>query len=201
MSTRDKIHFIAANYSQLQGLRAVPPGLVLLSLTLWANFTSGPSRNLITPILLAVTGALLYWIIDRYYKDRFGATQPKREERLMEIIRQILFGITGLAAFWVDTLALIPLSLIGFVFALSYLYEYIRISRIQQGKGLSIYLIFAGLITLVSISPSFGLSQWWTAIGMREQMVGVIVVTSVLVILSGILGHHYLRKSLPVERS
>ena len=190
---------MTANFLTLQGLRVVPPGLTLLLVTLWANFTSRPSRTIYVPLLVVALGAGLYWFIDCTYKSRFGQVRPKREDRLREILIQILAAGLGLAAFWLDTRSLVPVSLIGLVFAGGFFYEYLRSKRSRKDSGRLYHLVFGALIAAVSLSPLLRMGPWWKAVGMRGQMVGVIAIISVVVIAAGVVDHLYLRRSLPVE--
>ncbi|MFO8036084.1 MAG: hypothetical protein R6U57_05610 [Anaerolineales bacterium] len=199
MADREEIQFLAVHYYQLQGLRAVPPGLTLLLVTLWANFTSRPSKTIYIPLLVVALGAALYWFIDRTYKNRFGQVRPKQEDRLRELLVQILAAALGLAAFWLDTRSLIPVSLIGLVFAGGFAYEFLRFAWSRKGSGRVYHLIFGAMIALVSLSPLLRMGPWWKAVGMRGQMVGVIVIVGLLVVAAGVVDHLYLRRSLPVE--
>ena len=199
MAEREEIQFLTANYFTLQGLRAVPPGLTLLLVTLWANFTTRPSRIIYIPLLVIALGAALYWFIDRYYKNRYGQAIPKQEDRLRYVLIQILAGALGLAAFWADTRYLVPVSLIGLVFAAGFTYEFLRSANSGKGSGRVYHLILGVLIALVSFSPLFGLEPWWRALGLRGQLVGVIVVVSGIVLAAGVLDHFYLRSRLQVE--
>ncbi|MFO7944728.1 MAG: hypothetical protein R6U51_10565 [Anaerolineales bacterium] len=150
-------------------------------------------------LLVIALGPALYWFIDRCYKNRYGQARPKQEDRLRYVLMQILAGALGLAAFWADTRYLVPASLIGLVFAAGFTCEYLRTAR-AGNDGRRLYtLAFAALITLVSLSPLFGLGPWWRVLGMRGQLVGVIVVVSGIVLAAGALDHFYLRSRLPVE--
>lgn len=187
MAEREEIWVLAVHYSRLQGLRAVPPGLILLLVTLWANFASGPSRNILIPIIISILGALLYELIDHYNKNSFGQTRPKKGDRVKDILIQFLVGV----------LALVPDSLVELVFVALFTYGYLKTAR--SGKPSRLYpLVLAGLITLVRLSPLFGMGPWWQVLGMREQMEGVLVLISAIGLFWGILDHLYLRSKQPL---
>src|SRR5512146_1312414 len=94
-----RIQFLAANYSRLQGLRGLPLGLLLFAVTVWAALQRGPApRPILIPLALGTVTAILYWWIDRYYKQAFGKVIQAPRGHLEWIIG-IGGAIVGLAAF------------------------------------------------------------------------------------------------------
>lgn len=99
-----------------------------------------------------------------------------------------------------DTLSLVPISLLGVVFAALVLGDYLRMTRLTKGRLLPIYPLSAILLLLVSFSPLFGPDRWWLAIGLRHHMTGVLAFASLILTLAGIFSHLHLTKTLPVTR-
>ena len=95
------IRFIATNYFNLQGLRAIPLGICLLLVSLWANGQGGPASDFGVPALLIVGTVVLFIAIDRYYLHAFGRVQRTPESRRLEWLISVVAGILALGAFLV----------------------------------------------------------------------------------------------------
>jgi hypothetical protein len=196
-----RIQFIAANYSNLQGLRALPVSLCLFLIAVWANQQGASSRDLSLPILAFAGSVILFWLVDRYYKKTFGRVQPSRKSKVLEVAFSIIFGVLALGAFWLDTLSLLPISLIGLVFAFGLLADYLRMTWTVKGRYLPYYPVFPFLILIASLLPLLGLDGWWLAIGVQDQLLGVLLICSIVLGLSGFISHLYLIRTLPIEVS
>jgi hypothetical protein len=196
MQSMKQTYFLTKNYSNLQGLRAVPSGLCLLLISLWANTQHGPARDLTIPILEAVACLGLFLIIDQYYKRVFG--KVKRPYTHAEILLSGAGGILALAAFVVDSdFGLnLPFSALGLVFAAvilgsSLLYWY-------QAKTLLVgNLLLGALIAALSILPVFEISDWWNALGIKHFLLAMTILFGVYIMLGGVIGHIYFIRSLP----
>jgi hypothetical protein len=186
-----QIQFITANYSRLQGLRAIPVGMLAVFASVWALYNQGPTADLSAPILVAIVTALLYWLTDRYYSHAFGQVKQMPRQRMREFVLSAGSGMLGLLAFGLDTTEVLPISTLGLVFAVSFLEYFWRVNRSEWGKIFTLFpenIVAAILTTVISILPLFGIS-WWNALGIKSQVVGVFLVVGVVMILTGVWGH------------
>ena len=197
MQDLKEIRFVATNFYNLQGLRAVPLGLVLILVSLWANAQRGPASDL-GPPLLGIAGLLvLLYAIDRYYLHAFGRVQRTPESRRLEWIFGIIGGILALGAFWLDTSRQLPVSLLGLVFAAGLLADYIRITWLVKGRFLLYYPLGAVLMADVSILPLLGVSDWWKLFGLHSQLLGITTLIGIFTMIAGVWGHIFLVRTLP----
>ncbi|MEW6400998.1 MAG: hypothetical protein AB1649_04315 [Chloroflexota bacterium] len=195
-----KIRFLAANYSRLQGLKAVPIGILVVFVSVWAMYNHGPSADLTAPILSAIGAAILYWLASYYYDRTFGQVKQTRRQRTREAVASVLGGLLGLLAFVLDTTTELPLSALGLVFAATFLEYLLRAERTDWGKIFSLFpenIVAAILILVISILPVFGLN-WWEAFGMRSQLVSTFMVIGIVIIVTGVWGHVRIVRALPV---
>ena len=195
-----QIRFVATNYTNLQGLRAVPLGLCLLLVCLWANGVAYPVRDFLVPAVSMIVSGVLLFAIDRYYLHAFGRVQRTPESRRMEWIIGAVGGILALGAFWLDTTVKLPVSLLGLVFAAGLLADYIRMTWLVKGRSLLYYPLGAILMTGVSLLPLF-VPDWWHALGIRSQMIGIAMMIGIFCMLAGVWGHIYLVRTLPTLSS
>jgi hypothetical protein len=154
-------------------------------------------RNFLVPAILVIGMVLLYISIDRYYLRTFGRVQRTSESRRLETESMTVAGILALAAFWLDVSFKLPLSLIGLVFAVGLLADYIRITWLVKGRFLLYYPIEAGLMLLLSILPIIGFPDWWHAISLKSQLLGISIAIGSLSIPAAIWGHIFLVRTLP----
>jgi hypothetical protein len=197
MKTESEVRFVATNYSNLQGLRVVPLGLCLVLVSLWANGLQHPLKNLFVLVVSIVGSMLLLFAIDRYYLHAFGRVQRTSESRRLEWLVSLVGGILALGAFWLDASVIMPVSLIGLVFAVGLLADYIRITWLVKGRFLLYYPLGAILMAGVSILPLLGGSNWWQAWGLKNQMLGIAIAVGIYTIIAGIWGHVFLVRTLP----
>jgi hypothetical protein len=191
-----EIRFVATNFYNLQGLRAVPLGSLLVFVSLWANEQRGPANDFSLPLLAAVGLIILLFAIDRYYLRAFGRVQRTPESRRLEGLIGIVGGILALGAFWLDTTVKIPVSTLGLVFAVGLLTDYIRITWLVQGRYLLYYPLGAVLMAGVSILPVLGATNWWIGCGLKSQMLGIAVAIGLFTIIAGFWGHFFLVHTL-----
>jgi hypothetical protein len=195
-----QIRFVATNYYNLQGLRAVPLGLCLLLVSLWANALQYPARDFLVPVASMVVSAILLFAIDRYYLRAFGRVRRTPESLRLEWMIGVVGGILALGAFWLDTTARLPVSLLGAVFAAGLLADYIRMTWLVKGRSLLYYPLGAILMAGVSLLPLI-VPEWWHAVGLRSQMIGIAILIGIFCMLAGVWGHIYLVRTLPALTS
>ncbi|RJP46954.1 MAG: hypothetical protein C4583_17825 [Anaerolineaceae bacterium] len=186
-----QIKFFAANYTRLQGLRAIPVGLLAVFVSVWVLYNQGPTANLSQPIFVAIIAGLLYLLTDRYYNRVFGQVKPSPSKRKGEIIVSIVIGALALLAFALDTAHVLPISALGLVFAICFLEYFWRVDK-YEWKKIFIYfpenIIAAALVAIISILPIFGISVWELA-GIQWQTAGVFMIFGIVIMVTGIVGH------------
>ncbi len=195
-----QIRFMATNYSRLQGLRMVPVGLLVVSVSVWAMDHQG---DLSLPILLTLGAALLYWLIDRFYVNRFGRIRQTARMRSWEIAVSILSGLLALLAFWLDTAHDLPFSALGLLFAVVLFEDFWRATRSGKERSFRLYpenFIAASLILVLSLLPLTGLA-WWERLGWQSQLLSMLTIIGILLILAGIWGHIRLLRILPAGKA
>ncbi len=198
MQNIHKTRFLAANYSNLQGLKSIPLGLLLPIVVIWANMQKGSASNLTLPILLSIAMIVLFIGIQRYYLTRFGMNDRTPNQKRMEVILGVLGGIIGLAAFALDTRFDLPVSTVGLVFAGAIVAEYLRMQWYAPGNYLLPLSAASFVIMLVvSILPLLGLSNWWQLLGLRTQLFGVLIVAGLVIVINGLIGHWFFVQQLP----
>lgn len=193
-----QIQFITANYSRLQGLRAVPVGILAVFASIWSVYNQGPTADLGVPILVALAAALLYGFTDRYYNRTFGQIKRTARQRTTEAVGSVFFGALAFLAFVVDTAEVVPVSCVGIVFSLSFLEYFARATPSEWGKIFNRFpenIVTAILILVISLLPLFGI-PWWNALGIRSQVVGILLIVGIVIILTGIWGHIRLIRAL-----
>jgi hypothetical protein len=199
MQDPKEIRFVATNYYNLQGLRAVPLGLCLVVVCLWANGLKGAARgsDFLAPALCLAGLLTLLYAIDRYYLRAFGRVQRTPESRQLEWLVSVIGGILALGAFWLDISFKLPVSLVGLVFAAGLLADYIRITWLVKGRFLLYYPVGAILMAGVSVLPLLGVSSWWLAGGIKSQMIAIALAIGLFTIMAGVWGHIFLARTLP----
>lgn len=190
------IRFVATNFSNLQGLRAVPLGALLLLVCLWANNLQGPASDLTLPLTYLILAALLLIAIDRYYLHVFGRVQRTLESRRLEWLLSVVAGMLALGGFILDTTGELPVSLLGLVSAFGLLVDYIRVTWLVRGRFLLYYPIGAVVMAVLSLL-NLVIPDWWQTFGLRDQLLAIAIVFGIYVILSGIWGHLFLIRTLP----
>jgi hypothetical protein len=192
-------HFLAINFTKLQGLRAVPVGLLAFFIALWANTHAGGGLNLLVTVLIALLGLGLYWVVDRYYNRSFGHVVTSAASRRTDWITAIIGAVAGLAAFWLDNRYRLPFSCIGLVIAGAVLADYLRLVYDGRRWYPPVAPAFVLLLALISVLPALGLPGWWQGFGLHSQMLAVFMVVGVLFTLFGVVSHLLFIHALPGE--
>lgn len=190
MQDFQKVRFITINYSNLQGLRAIPISLLLLLIVLWVNLQKGPARDFTVPILIGLSAAILYWWIDRYYKSHYGRVERTTRQQRFEYALGVLGGLSGLVAVIIDFTYKLPVSMVGFVFTAAILVEFLRTFRFSK----SVYYFWQAVVSFtillaVNFLPLLGWKNWGQVLGMRDNFLAVLVVTSLVILIAGLCGH------------
>ena len=197
MNSVTQTRFLAQNYPQLQGLRAVPSGLCLLLITLWANAQRGPARDLTLPILIALACLALYVLIDQYYSRVYG--QVKRTISRAELFLQATCAILALAAFFVDTRTTANFSLLGLVLAVSFAFTgfwYWRPATVLFAINLALAIV----LVLLSLLPLLGIQDWWSLLGIKHSLLAFAFLLGIFGVIGGVVSHVYFVRSLPGAR-
>jgi hypothetical protein len=196
MQSANRTRFLAVNYPNLQGLKQIPPGLALLLVTLWANGQSFPAHQLYLPALFLVGSFALVIPINRYYDQLFGRVKRNFASLRFEVVAGAIAGLVVLCAFWAETAFTLSVSPLGLSMALVLLFMAARMWR-KVNPIFFTGLCSSVLMAAVSILPPLGVSCWWSAVGMKNHIFGVTIIFSLIMIVSGILGHIYFAYSLP----
>ena len=194
MNSVKQTRFFAQNYPQLQGLRAVPLGLCLLIVTLWANTQNGPASDLTFPITTSLVCLATYVLIDLYYNRVYG--KVKRTISHAESLLEVTAGVLALAAFIIDTSNKTNFSFLSLVFAAVFAFNgfwYWRSSRLLLITSLIFALIFTGL----GILSLTGVEDWWSFVGLNHSLLAITSLYGIFCVLAGIISHIYFVKSLP----
>jgi hypothetical protein len=197
MKDLKEIRFVATNFSNLQGLRAVPLSLYLVLVCLWANAVHAPARDFLIPGIGLVVTLILVFAIDQYYRHTYGRVERTPESRRLEWLASAVGGILALGAFWMDVSIKIPISLVGLAMAVCLLADYIRITWLVKGRFLIYYPIGAILLAILSVLPLLGGVGWWQAFGLRSQLVAICIAFGVFTTFAGFWGHLFLTRTLP----
>jgi hypothetical protein len=198
MPDLERVRFLTMNYSRLQGLKAIPSGLLLFLVVLWTNGQKGATRDLTLPLLWLFLGVILYGVIDWYYRRTYGRVEPTRRALWTDVILSTIFSLVALAAFAVDVEFKMPLSIFALVFAAGLLLDYFRMLRLAGVKSLSVFP--AGLLCILEMALSAFLpllgEPAFAAIGFRSPLFLVYAVDGIITVIYGIAGHLYLVRSM-----
>jgi len=194
MNSIRQTRFIAQNYPQLQGLRAVPISLGLLVITLWANLQHGPARDLTLPIVVALVGLGFYILVDRYYNRVYG--RVKRNISRTELFLQAAGAILALIAFIIDNRNITEISLLGLVFAGVFAFTGFYYCR-QAMAAFTINLILAMVLALLSLASLVGIQEWWSLFGVKYSLLAFSLLFGIFGVIDGIILHIYFTHSLP----
>ena len=200
---KKQIQSITTLYSRLQGLRAIPIGLLLFTISVWAISNHGPTTNLTIPILATGIAIIVYGAIDLYYKKNYGQVKQTRQQKIRETLFSILFGLLALVAFWVDTAVFLSISAIGLIFFIALGFEYFKAISTVKRVTLTSYLenSLAALIMLIfSLLPILGI-DWWNPLGLQAQILGILMLAGILTTITGIIGHVRITFALPIREA
>jgi hypothetical protein len=198
MTNLQKIRFITAYYSRLQGLKMVPVGLLLFLVNLWSNAQMGKARDLTLPLLWFAAAIGLYALIDWYYRKAIGRVEQTTQTVLADAVFSTIGAALALGAFVVDMEAMIPVSIFGLVFALELLLDYVIMTRLAGAGTLAVFppaLLCAGSIALSAFLPLLG-DKAIAWVGFRSPLFLVYAVDGILIVLYGLMGHFFLVRSI-----
>lgn len=198
MTDLRKIRFITANYSRLQGLKAVPTGMLLFLVTLWTNGQRVKDRDITLPLLWFAAAIGLYALIDWYYRKSIGRVEQPQRSVWVDVAITTAGAVLVLGAFAVDMESLLPVSLFALVFALELLLDYVRMTRLAGTESLTGFppaLFCAASIALSGLLPLLG-EKTIALFGFRSPIFLVFAVDGILVVLYGLAGHFFLVRSI-----
>jgi hypothetical protein len=200
MSTDSQIRFLSKNYSSLHGLYAVPVGLCLFLVSLWANMVHYPIKSLFLPVAFSLACLLLYLAVDRYYKRTFGQVKPLIADQRRYWLVACAGGLLAVAAVLVDFNMHLPVNFIGLLFAALFLFDKPRVT-FPLNNFSALKLSLAVIIVLVSIASVFLGRDWWNTLGVRTTTIGVTMTVGLLVALQGLACHFFFIRSLPAAEA
>jgi hypothetical protein len=202
MADLKKIRFITANYDRLQGLKAVPAGLLLFLISLWANAQTGRARDLSLPLAIFLFGIFLYALIDRYYRRNYGRVEQPPKFLWMDVVLASAAALLALGGLALDMASKFPVSFYMLIFAVILFFDYVRMIRRMSGMSLGAFppaLVFIGLMALSSFLPLAG-KETWKEIGFRSPYFPVYGLNGILILVYGIVAHLFLAGSMPSIR-
>jgi hypothetical protein len=188
----EKIRFVAANFPGLKGLNMMVIGFCLTGVSLWAGYNPG---DLTFPITLMLITVILVVILERYHRYLFGQVRATQHTRRLDLAVSLVFGVIGLAAFVIDTLEAIPVSILGITFALGLWVDFLRINRLGTKKFLTYYRWFAILLFVVSVTLAFW-RNFWALAGFDSPVTGILTLVGVITFITGLRVHLFLVQSL-----
>lgn len=200
MKSNSQTKFLSENYSALHGLNAVPVGVTLFLVSLWANVVQYPIKNFLLPIVLLLGSLLLSLGIDQYYKNTFGEVKPILARRRLYWIAQCVWGLLGIVAFWADVALHLPVSFIGLLFASMFLLDKPMVA-LPLNKFTTVRLVVSIFLIFVSIAPLYFGKNLWDIFRVRTTIIGVTMFVGVLIALQGVMWHIFFVKSLPIEEA
>lgn len=196
MKANSQTKFISGNYSMLHGLKAVPIGLLLFIVGFWANEVQDPVKNYSLLIAFVLGALLLYIAIDRYYKNTFGIVMPTQSARRGYWVTQLVLGLLGLIAVWIDLIFNLPISFIGLGVAAVFLFDKPKVA-LPLNQFSTIKLVLAICVFLASLSPLFLGKDWWHILGVHGTFLAISMFAGILTVIQGVIWHIFFVKSLP----
>lgn len=193
-----KIRFLTVNYSRLQGLKAVPWGLLLFLTVLWVNAQTDRPEHLTLPLSAFFTGVVLYLLIDRYYRKTYGSVEPAGHGNAIDLLIGAASSVLAVGAFMADMQQWIPVSFFSLVFAMALLMDYVRMFRLAGVRTAVLFPAGWLCIALMAASaflPLLGESALG-AFGFRSTVLLVYAANGVITMVYGAAGHFYLVRSL-----
>jgi hypothetical protein len=195
-----RIKFLSEYYSSLHGLYAVPVGLCLFLVSLWANLVTYPIRNFIFPLLATIFCLLAYLAVDWYYKRAYGEIKPTASNRRWYWLTAAGWAALAVLAFWLDVTYHLPVIFIGLLFAALFLFDRPRVA-FPLNRFTAIKLVLAAAISLVSIAGLVFGRNWWDSLGARTPIIGVTMGVGLLIVLQGLVWHFFFVSSLPTREA
>jgi hypothetical protein len=179
-----RVKYVTRYYGMLQGLKAVPFGMVIISLAL----RDAGLDEFATPLLFVAV--VLFFVTDRFYDRRFGRVQ--QSDRTRQVRDLVLFLVGAFLVIALENMMLLPFSLIGTAVAMLFFVLGIRMK--------TYYYLPLGLALLAA---SF--LPWYLRVPLTDPAYGSLGLVLLLtlggvMILAGLLDHWRLMKVMrPVE--
>ena len=190
----EQIHRATKYYNHLQGLRQVPFGILFLLMAVWkaGEWPWFDKWQPISSFILLGLTVLLSWGIGVYYERTFGKVKQTTESKRNEAIIAVLFlgglyllGIAEIMWHW-------PVSAAGLFMAFILVLYYFLTGSFRLH-----YLVFAGLMALVSLLPLSGILPAEQVYVFGVNGIVGITIMGVLWLVSGLIDHWLLVRSLP----
>jgi len=182
MQNLEHIRYISANYEDMQGLRQLPLGLVVLTV---GGLSIASSNNLIEGLWVAlmmvvvvIGGAIISDLIARWYRNTYGNIQSNRKW----ILEAVLAGVVIIASL-AETHLHLPFSFAMLIIGLYYVYQW------RLANNLLPHYLFIGLIAIIATA----LPQ---VVQSEDLIAWYMVVVGVMISLAGIFDHNTLTQNL-----
>ncbi|MBN1438263.1 MAG: hypothetical protein JW929_02545 [Anaerolineales bacterium] len=193
MADLQKIRYLAANLPELQGLKAVPVGLLAFYV-----FIKEPG-NCTMDILLLPALIALYAFMHRHYRKTFGWVEATKEYKQQYYRLSLAVMAVAVAGFAADAYFRPPISMVGLAFASIMLWTQAWMVRQAGGWDWTIFpggWICIALVFCSAFLPLLGeetIGRLGFAAGLN--LVGAAI--GILYALYGVLEHFFLARSLP----
>lgn len=193
MENLERIRRVTKYYDQLQGLRQVPFGIMFLLMAAWkAGWWPWFDKwQPLSGLLIIGLAMIAFWWIGSYYELTFGkvrqSNSSQRKGKILSFIFFVGLYLVGLAEYkwrW-------PLSGTGLFMAVVLVAYYF-----QTGSFRRQYLVLAGLMVVVSLLPLFNLLPAEQVYLWGERGVVGVAILGVLWLVSGLVDHWLLLRTL-----
>ena len=171
------IRYITSHFHDLQGLRILPLGVLLLAAatgsaawTPWSDFMREDWETSTYALLIALL--LLYGLIARYYRHRFGRVVPRSKSNT-NICISILFWSAFFVAIILDSALMPSFSLTYLVIGLGVLYSGLDGSRRYGHLLLGAIMISFAFWPLLPGSTSTYFTIFLTIVGIGFVFIGI----------------------------
>ncbi len=189
----ERIRRVTKYYDQLQGFRQVPFGIMFLLMAVWkAGWWPWFDKwQPLSGLLIIGLAMIAFWWIGSYYELTFGkvrqSNSSQRKGKILSFIFFVGLYLVGLAEYewrW-------PLSGTGLFMAVVLVAYYF-----QTGSFRRQYLVLAGLMVVVSLLPLFNLLPAEQVYLWGERGVVGVAIFGLLWLVSGLVDHWLLTRSL-----
>ena len=169
----EQIQYITRYYGMLQGLKALPFGLLVIALAMRDMGASGVA----TVLLLAAL--VLFSVTGRYYAKHYGSV--KVHSRSAAIRETVIFLLVAVIVIVMENMLLFPFSLIGTGVAVIFFVLGIKMKTYY-------YLPLGGILLIVSFLP------WVLGVPLTDRMYGSLgfvlsMTIGAVIIIAGLLDH------------
>lgn len=190
------IRFVTGNFSQLQGLRMVPVGLMVLLVSFWANTLGSHKGSLLVPLVLFGASILAYLLVDRYYSRTYGRVRQDRKLWRKDMFLGLAGAILALVAFWVEVIFRFQYSLVGLAVVAGLIADYFRANWRLGWRELWYYPVMAVVMLVLSLAPLIAGAEFWPSIGVKMPVYGILMAAGIMIVLIGFWSHSYLAHTL-----